>query len=224
MLELTQPDNGLPAGAFYFLDDSIWRSTNAGEYWRLFQTVHNRGSLSTPMRNFPYAPWSPFAKSKPMGANGGFFFQSEVYRRKDGRFLHGARTPVEPGCDDYDGSQLWRSVDTRGKEWECASPAAGGFCDDGNHTCLAIQKGYVDYCNHSESNRGLFLPGSVYSHFLRLHDGRLLLTWTKRSPKYDADGFGSGTRGLLSYDGKSVAALVSTFLKSFLRIWLLQTD
>ena len=44
------------------------------------------------------------AKSKPMGANGGFFFQSEVYRRKDGRFLHGARTPVEPGCDDYDGS------------------------------------------------------------------------------------------------------------------------
>ena len=93
MLELTQPDNGMPAGAFYFLDDSIWRSTNGGEYWRLFQTVHNRGSLSTPMRNFPYAPWSLFAKSKPMGANGGFFFQSEVYRRKDGRFLHGARTP-----------------------------------------------------------------------------------------------------------------------------------
>ena len=200
MLELTQPDNGMPAGAFYFLDDSIWRSTNAGEYWRLFQTVHNRGSLSTPMRNFPYAPWSPFAKSKPMGANGGFFFQSEVYRRKDGRFLHGARTPVEPGCDDYDGSQLWRSVDTRGKEWECASPAAGGFCDDGNHTCLAIQKGYVDYCNHSESNRGLFLPGSVYSHFLRLHDGRLLLTWTHRTPKYDQDGYGGGTRALVSYD------------------------
>eukprot|EP01048_Picozoa_sp_COSAG05_P033843 COSAG05_NODE_13803_length_417_cov_2.430818_1_plen_77_part_01 len=76
-------------------------------------------------------------------------------------------------------------MDTQGKEWACASAAAGGFCDELNHTCLALQHGYIDLCNHSRGNRGLFLPGSVYSHFLRLHDGRLLLTWTHRTPKYD---------------------------------------
>jgi len=43
-------------------------------------------------------------------------------------------------------------------------------------------------------------PGNHYSHMLRLHDGRLLLTWTHRSNLIDDDGFGTGSRGLLSYD------------------------
>lgn len=40
----------------------------------------------------------------------------------------------------------------------------------------------------------------MYTHFLKLADGRLLLTWTHRSNKFDDDGFGTGTRGLLSSD------------------------
>ena len=43
-------------------------------------------------------------------------------------------------------------------------------------------------------------PGNHYSHMLRLHDGRLLMTWTHRSNLIDDDGFGTGSRGLLSYD------------------------
>lgn len=51
-------------------------------------------------------------------------------------------------------------------------------------------------------------PGSMYTHFLRLHDKRLLMTWTKRiaslpTAVYDDDGYGAGTRGLLSYDDGS---------------------
>ena len=37
-------------------------------------------------------------------------------------------------------------------------------------------------------------PGNHYSHMLRLHDGRLLLTWTHRSNLIDDDGFGTGSR------------------------------
>ena len=62
----------------------LCRSTDSGNYWSLWLHVHNRGDPAHVMRNYPYA-FTHF---------GGFFFQSEVYRRKDGRFLHGARTPV----------------------------------------------------------------------------------------------------------------------------------
>ena len=54
--------------------------------------------------------------------------------------------------------------------------------------------------SRSNQSHGLFLPGSMYSHFLRLGDGRLLLSWSKRSANYHQDGFGAGTRALLSYD------------------------
>ena len=37
-------------------------------------------------------------------------------------------------------------------------------------------------------------PGNHYSHWLRLRDGRLLLTWTHRNNVIDDDGFGTGTR------------------------------
>ena len=112
------------------------------------------------------------------------------------------------GCDNYDGSQLWKSVDTQGKAWGCISQAAGGLCANGGvpmpgHNGKRVpcnwEHGYVDRC--ANLTAAPFLPlGSMYTHFLRLADGRLLMTWTKRTPKYDDDGYGSGTRGLLSYD------------------------
>jgi len=115
------------------------------------------------------------------------------------------------GCDNYDGSQLWKSVDTQGKAWGCISQAAGGLCADGGvlmpgHNGKRVpcnwEHGYVDRC--ANFTAAPFLPlGSMYTHFLRLADGRLLMTWTKRTPKYDDDGYGSGTRGLLSYDDAS---------------------
>ena len=129
----------------------------------------------------------------------------EVYRRQDGTFLHGARTPGPAGCDNYDGSQLWKSVDTQGKAWGCISQAAGGLCAGagvpfhGRRIPCEWTHGYVDHCANL-SSAPFLLPGSMYTHFLRLADGRLLMTWTKRSPTFDDDGFGSGTRGLLSYD------------------------
>ena len=40
----------------------------------------------------------------------------------------------------------------------------------------------------------------MFSHFLRLRDGRLLMTWTHRSNAIDDDGFGTGSRAILSDD------------------------
>ena len=38
-------------------------------------------------------------------------------------------------------------------------------------------------------------PGNHYSHWLRLRDGRLLLTWTHRNNVIDDDGYGTGAGG-----------------------------
>jgi hypothetical protein len=160
-------------------------------------TAHNKEDMSSPIHNWPIAGFP--------GDGVAFYFQSEVYRRRDGTFLHGARTPGPKGCDNYDGSQLWKSVDTQGKAWGCISQAAGGQCGgggvlvNGSHVPCAWTHGYVDRCSNLTGAPFLLL-GSMYTHFLRLADGRLLMTWTKRTPKYDDDGYGSGTRGLLSYD------------------------
>ena len=64
---------------------------------------------------------------------------------------------------------------------------------------------YVDHCANLSRTRPFLKPGSIYSHCLRLNDGnrtgsRLLMTFTKRSSVYDDDGFGNGSRGLVSYD------------------------
>ena len=53
----------------------------------------------------------------------------------------------------------------------------------------------------TDASDPLFLkPGNHFSHFLRLRDGRLLMTWTHRSNAIDDDGFGTGSRALLSDD------------------------
>ena len=230
LLELQHAEHGMPAGIYHFTAETIWRSTDSAATWRYYAEAHSIGSTA-PISAYPYGADS----------DAGFFMQSEVYRRVDGTFLHGARVPTHSNqCDNWDGSQLFHSVDTNGTHWACKSQAGAGYCNNASWRALEGDsvpcnwdakgltpvKGaarYVDQCANL-TDAPFLKPGSMYTHFLRLADGRLLLTWTKRSPKFDDDGFGSGTRGLLSYDGKSVAALVSTFLNSFLRIWLLQTD
>ena len=83
--------------------------------------------------------------------------------------------------------------------------AAGGFCRGRRGAPCDWRGGYVDHCANLSRTRPFLKPGSIYSHCLRLNDGnrtgsRLLMTFTKRSSVYDDDGFGSGSRGLVSYD------------------------
>ena len=96
--------------------------------------------------------------------------------------------------------------------------AAGGYCNPASPKSHSVKGGcytrgaakgcptYVDKCANMSWAAGAFLkPGNMYTHFLRLRDNRLLLTWTKRlaslpEAEYDDDGYGSGTRGLISYD------------------------
>ena len=213
VLELTEPDNGMPAGVYYFINQAIWRSSDSGASWKVFTTARNAGDpVGVPIHNFPShcAPTTDRA----------FFFQSEVYRRRDGTFLHGTRVPVGQAGDWFDSSQLWQSKDARGTEWNCISMAAGGACNGagakhpapGGCYTRSAAKGcpvYVDHCkNATWDNRAWLKPGAMYTHFLRLHDDRLLMTWTKRLASlpielYHDDGFGAGTRGLLSYDDGS---------------------
>ena len=209
VLELTEPSHGLPTGVYYFADQTIWRSEDGGLHWAAFSTAHNSGETE-PIHNFPSACGADNRKA--------FFFQSEVYRRRDGTFLHGTRIPVGVSGDWFDSSQLWKSTDTRGQEWACASMAAGGYCNPASPKSHSVKGGcytrgaakgcptYVDKCANMSWEKGAFLkPGNMYTHFLRLRDNRLLLTWTKRlaslpEAEYDDDGYGSGTRGLISYD------------------------
>ena len=110
MLELPAPSHGMPAGVYYFADRTIWRSTDSGRYWKPYSTLlppqlrrlagtfsaqglcgrttgtaHNKEDMSQPIHNWPISGFP--------GDSVAFYFQSEVYRRNDGTFLHGARTP-----------------------------------------------------------------------------------------------------------------------------------
>jgi hypothetical protein len=208
VLELTQPEHSMPAGVYYFADQTIWRSGDKGRSWRVFVTASNSGDdPATPIHSFPSHCGVDNRKA--------FFMQSEVYRRRDGTFLHGTRVPCGQTGDWMDSSQLWRSNDTLGARWGCISMAASGYCDPsskhhikgGCYTRGGVKGcGYEDKCLNMTWDDGAWLkPGSMYTHFLRLHDDRVLLTWTKRiaslpTAAYDDDGYGAGTRGLLSYD------------------------
>ena len=210
LLELPTGSGGMPAGVFHFTAQTIWHSDTSARTWRWFADAHAVSNPSSAIYEYPYGADS----------DAGFFMQSEVYRREDGTFLHGCRVPTHSNtCDNWDGSQLWKSHDTRGTEWACASQAAAGYCTNATWKarmhdsvpCNWDAKGltprngssrYIDRCANM-TDAPFLRPGSMYTHFLKLMDGRLLLTWTKRSPKYDNDGFGSGIRGLLSYDDGS---------------------
>jgi hypothetical protein len=206
LLELLEEEHGMPPGTYLFSAETIWRSVDSARSWTKYTEAHSVGTTAA-ITDYPYGADS----------DAGFFMQSEVYRRKDGTFLHGCRVPTHSNkCDNWDGSQLWHSSDPNGSEWRCISQAAAGYCHNAtwrklshdtepcNWDAMGVQPKphpvtYVDRCANL-SSAPFLKPGSMYTHFLRLHDGRLLLTWTKRSPKYDDDGYGSGTRGLLSDD------------------------
>lgn len=120
LLELAEEERGMPGGLYYFNSHSVWRSEDSARSWRRFSVASPVGS-KLPITNFPYTA----------NNNTGFFFQSEVYRREDGTFLHGSRVPTHSDiCDNWDGSQLWVSRDTRAREWECASLPSAGYCTD----------------------------------------------------------------------------------------------
>jgi hypothetical protein len=177
VLELTASmERGMPSGAYYFADQTMWRSTNSGRYWMPHNHAHNTDDPSGRLiSNWPYAgrwtegrepsdrPHRPSAKA--------FYFQSEVYRRRDGSLLHGCRVPtvatcpackVETwNCDHLDGSQLWKSND-HGVHWQCISAAAGGFCHGKQGAPCDWRGGYVDHCANMTSSRPFLRPGSMY--------------------------------------------------------------
>jgi hypothetical protein len=214
VLELTQPAQDMPAGAYYFADKTIWRSEDSGRHWKPHNQARNEkdppGAL---IHNWPYAGRGAVGDRSHRASDEAFYFQSEVYRQRDGSLLHGCRTPGPAtcpsclvntkNCDHLDGSQLWKSQDN-GIHWHCISVAAGGACNGTHGAPCDWQAGYVDQCANMSKTAPFLRLGSMYTHFLRLNqpgDTRLLMTWTKRSPTLDDDGFGSGTRGLLSHDG-----------------------
>ena len=113
----------------------------------------------------------------------GFFCQSTTYRAKSGKLLHPVRvdrsgphwhiagTPERLKTergDNGDRSMLWESSDN-GRSWK----------------------------KHKGDGRfGHY--GEMYPRFLRLKDGRLLLTFTVRSNP--SDGYPLGVRAIVSYD------------------------
>ena len=91
VFELLAPDHGLPAGVFTFTDNVVWHSSD------MARSFHRFGNASG------FAGRLPRVGSCTGGSE--FFSQSQVYRRKDGVFLHGARWNTAP-CDDLAGSQI----------------------------------------------------------------------------------------------------------------------
>ena len=153
---------GLPSGVYFFTDRTMWHSTTEGETWR---PVSRANCLSGHM---------------PRGNE--FYSQSQLYRRRDGTFLHSARMNTAP-CDGWAGEQLWKSNDTAAEHWNCMTQAAGGFCNPLQHGHSLL--GGTTPCFHqadepiqcaAEHFPNWLKPGNHYSHWLRLHDDRLLLS------------------------------------------------
>ena len=101
LLELQTAEHGMPAGAYIFSAQTIWRSVDNARTWAKYKTAVGGTVMPTPIADYPYG----------QDTDAGFFMQSEVYRRRDGRFLHGCRVPTHSNhCDNWDGSQLWHST------------------------------------------------------------------------------------------------------------------
>ena len=86
-------------------------------------------------------------------------------------------------CDGWAGEQLWKSNDTAAEHWNCMTQAAGGFCNPLQHGHSLL--GGTTPCFHqadepiqcaAEHFPNWLKPGNHYSHWLRLHDDRLLLS------------------------------------------------
>ncbi|MCH2371421.1 MAG: glycoside hydrolase [Pirellulales bacterium] len=111
----------------------------------------------------------------------GFFGQSYTYRSPSGKMLHVVR------------------VDRRGKYWKLEDKQLGKEGgDQGDRMMIwkSIDNGKSWTRPHGHGDFGSY--GEMYPRFLKLNDGRLLLTFTVRSNPYD--GHALGLRGLISYD------------------------
>ena len=174
-----------PRGLFLFADSTIYHSTDMGRSFK------------------------PRIVVRDMSWHDGdtFFGQSTVFRsRTNGILRHVTRVGVDPSWDQTDGSQLWHSTDPTGASWLCATKAAGGWCD--GHTCAPTQQ---RQCRNATVTYGM--PGTMYSRFFQLSDGRVLNTFTQRcncvgphptsvacGGNAQGDGYGTGLRALVSTD------------------------
>ena len=176
-----------PRGVYLFADSTIHRSSDMGR---------------------SFAPHIPVVTDMGWSDGDTFFGQSTVFRSKGSGILrHVTRVGVDPSWDQTDGSQLWQSLDPTGATWRCTTQAAGGWCGSG-HTCAPTQQ---RQCRNATFAFGT--PGTMYSRFLQLSDGRVLNTFTQRcngvGPHPSAiacggngqgDGYGTGLRALVSTD------------------------
>jgi hypothetical protein len=193
----------LPAGVYFFVDRWMWQSLDSGRTWRPFSRA------SSPSGHMPRdGEWG----------HDEFFSQSQVYRRRDGTFLHSVRVNSAP-CDSWAGEQLWKSNDTLAQHWHCLTQADGGFCGSTNTghspTGCYHQADEPMQCTATDHHPNWLKPGNHYSRWLRLRDDRLLLTWTHRSNTIDDDGYGTGSRGLLSYDDGATFDLSKDYIVMF---------
>jgi hypothetical protein len=181
-----KPGAQMPSGAFVFSDDLIHRSTDAGRHWSLFVngTVNGNRSQDGLMRGT------------------GFFAQSGLYRRTDGTLLHGTRINTNNSYDSCAGSQLWTSKNG-GSSFDCVTRPVAGYCsgpNTTNETCGTYTTFYRSLCDTPDYPKFLG-PGNMYTRFTKLKDGRLLLTYSHRLCEWlNDDGYGTGLRGVLSYD------------------------
>jgi hypothetical protein len=138
-----------------------------------------------------------------------FFGQTSMYQSPiDGKLLMPVRACVNDHWDEHDAMMLFESRD-HGSSWKCKSapPPAdiGPTAGHTNTTCPGMPHSPCEtmprqnIANLSQTFGGL---SDMYPHFLKLKDGRLLLTFTHRSLDFAAndDGWGIGLRGIISYD------------------------
>ena len=111
----------------------------------------------------------------------GFFGQSYTYRSPSGKLLHVVR------------------VDRRGKYWKLGEQKlVNERGDQGDRMMIWKSVDNGDTWRRLNKHGDFGGYGEMYPRFLKLQDGRLLLTFTVRSNSYD--GHALGLRGLISYD------------------------
>ena len=194
----TDATETLPPGLYFFAHIHVYRSIDNGVSFQL----HVSASVVS------NGQWD-------MRGGDSFFEQTGTpFLTKAGVLVNVPRVGVRSDWDETDGSQLWASTNG-GRDWSCRTNAAGNFCANNNLNFSCMNNvSYSCSSTHSGDRRSFGGPGDMYSHMLRLHDGRTLLTWTKRcsratdfilrsinepanAPCRD-DGHGTGLRAILT--------------------------
>ena len=142
-----------------------------------------------------------------------------MYRATNGILRAMPRVGVDQGWDETDGTQLFASTNASGQAFVCTTSAAGGYCND--HLCgTEWPNGTVSPVRYPAcaQKKGFGWTGTMYPSMLRLHDGRVLLTFTQRCDGLGrmsnarfgrngsaachngnlTDGYGTGMRALVS--------------------------